>query len=451
MLTRTKINKSSRKEKCLLPIIKNMLNSKCLVVAILLFSATYSAAFASPLSSAKFGNSLTGEIPIIYNNHHIYVKQDFLKANRVLVALVKDDRVYMPLRNMFEQMGAIVDRSEDGKTITARKRGLDVSVTLGKSEIYINGETRPLDVPPMMYKGVLLVPVRVISEALGAYVQYEPNRHIVVVRYIPEVSVSHVIVSTPNPVMTSAPESIPNLESSPIPMPTSTEKPNPYSGGFVQGAYFAPKNYDEFSAGKYCPEAYLLSTSYAFKNSPLAVKVDFREYGYVTSDNLTDTVSNHYTRFSTIDGGTAQVPVFLARQNSLDARVEYQIASQRINAGIGYLHTTTNYGYPPLDAIGIGLEKLPILTPGIRLSSSVFYYPNARGVYTVTDQASTNFKTNYAIKYNVVKFDVGLALVLKNSPLYIHGGYAGDHYIKRTNATLSQTHDGPYIGLGVKL
>ena len=37
----------------------------------------------------------------------------------------------------------------------------------------------------MIYQGVVLVPVRVISEGMGAYVQWVPDQHIVVVRYIP--------------------------------------------------------------------------------------------------------------------------------------------------------------------------------------------------------------------------------------------------------------------------
>ena len=49
----------------------------------------------------------------------------------------------------------------------------------------INGESRPLDVPPMIYQGNVLVPVRVISEGMGAYVQWVPDQHVVVVRYIP--------------------------------------------------------------------------------------------------------------------------------------------------------------------------------------------------------------------------------------------------------------------------
>ncbi len=68
---------------------------------------------------------------------------------------------------MFEQMGATVTVSADGKTTTAVKPGASVSVTLGSDQVVINGETRPLDVAPILYKGIVPVPVRVISEALG--------------------------------------------------------------------------------------------------------------------------------------------------------------------------------------------------------------------------------------------------------------------------------------------
>ena len=40
----------------------------------------------------------------------------------------------------------------------------------------INGEARPLDVPPEIYKGAVVVPVRVISEGMGAYVLWVPDK-----------------------------------------------------------------------------------------------------------------------------------------------------------------------------------------------------------------------------------------------------------------------------------
>ena len=140
---------------------------------------------ASPAPPMAFGTPPSGEVPILYNDHTVYAKPDVLKQSRVLAALVKDGQIYVPLRSMFEQMGATVTASADGKTVTAVKNGASVSVTLDKPEVVINGETRPLDVPPMLYKGILLVPVRVISEGMGAYVQWVPDKRLVVVRYVP--------------------------------------------------------------------------------------------------------------------------------------------------------------------------------------------------------------------------------------------------------------------------
>ena len=114
----------------------------------------------------------SGQIPILYNDHHVYTKPDVLKQARVLAALVRGGTLLIPLRSMFEQMGATVSYDAGSKTVTVSKPGAEVKVTVGKPEVVINGESRPLDVPPMMYQGNVLVPVRVISEGMGAYVQW---------------------------------------------------------------------------------------------------------------------------------------------------------------------------------------------------------------------------------------------------------------------------------------
>ncbi|GAC1546227.1 MAG: hypothetical protein NVS2B17_29350 [Candidatus Velthaea sp.] len=248
------------------------------------------AAQAPPIAAAEFGSPPSGEIPILYNDHTVYAKPDILKRDRVLAALVKGGQIYVPLRSMFEQMGATVSASPDGKTVTATKPGATVSVTLGKDEVIINGETRPLDVPPMLYKGVVLVPVRVLSEALGAYVQWVPSKRVVVVRYIPTPPAAPVAPPTPAPVIVPTPVPI-----VPTPAPTQTPEERTYQG-FVQAAFSNRKNYNEFSAGAYCRQSYLLAGAYAFKNSPFAVKVDYRQDAYVTSDNVTDVFKNHYTQ-----------------------------------------------------------------------------------------------------------------------------------------------------------
>ncbi|MBC5825146.1 MAG: copper amine oxidase N-terminal domain-containing protein [Candidatus Eremiobacteraeota bacterium] len=388
------------------------------------------------VAGADLGSPPSGEIPILFNDHTVYTRPDVLKRSRVLAALVKSGRLYVPLRSMFEQMGATVSVSLDGKTITAAKSSASASVTLGKDEVVINGESRPLDVPPMLYKGIVLVPVRVISEALGAYVEWVPSKRVAVVRYIPA---------------TPAPAAEPTAAATPVPTsaPTALPVPQPYPG-FIQAAIAWPKNYNEFSAGQCCP-GFNAAAAYAFNDSPLAVKVDYRQGSYVTSDNFADSFNNHYTYFATIDGGSALTPVFLARQSSLDGRLEYQIAAPRIYLGVGYLHTSTNYGYPHLNAVGVGIEKLADLQPGVGFFGSAFYYPTASGNYTVSDPTSLNFGNSYRQQYRIVKYDVGFSLVWERSPVYLYGGFSGDRYTAKQNAPIGQTHDGPYIGLGVKL
>ena len=407
------------------------------ILAASLFALMFCACGAARAAAADFGAPPSGQVPIIFNDHHVYSKPDELKQNRVLAALVKDGTIFIPLRSMFEQMGATVSWDAASRTASAQKSGTSVQVTVGKNEVVINGETRPLDVPPEMYQGVVVVPVRVMSEALGAYVEWLPDRRICVVRFIP-----------PTPVPTAAPTAMPTAlpTTAPTPEPSST----PHYSGFIEGAVASAQVYNEFSAGKRCCRSYSFSGGYALADSPIAVKVDYRQDTYVTSDNVTDSLGNHYTQFTTIGGGTALTPVFEAKQTTLDGRLEYQVAAPRIYVGVGYLQTGTNYGYPHLDGFGAGVEKLPGLDSGLDFYGSAFYYPTASGTYTIAPSGSANNGGSLRQQYQIVKYDLGLTLIMKNFPVYLYGGFNGDRYTTKQNAPIGQTHSGPYIGLGVR-
>ena len=155
-------------------------------------------------------------MPILFNDHHVYTKPDRLKENRVLAALVRGNEILVPLRSMFEQMGATVSYDPATKTADVSKPGSDVKVTVGKPEVIINGESRPLDVPPEIYKGAVVVPVRVISEGMGAYVQWVPEKKVVVVRY--------VAAPVPTPPPPPPPPPTPAPTRPPTPRPTALRR-----------------------------------------------------------------------------------------------------------------------------------------------------------------------------------------------------------------------------------
>jgi hypothetical protein len=274
-------------------------------------------------------------------------------------------------------------------------------------------------------------------------VQWVPGRRIVVVRYL--------AVPAPTPPPTSSPTTAP-VAAPPVaatPAPTPTPGPKSYHA-FLEGAFAAPATYNELSAGQWCKQSFFLGAGYMFENSPLAIKVDYRQDVFVTSDDLTDRYGNHFTRFETIDGGISYTPVFRARQISLDERLEYRIAAAPLYIGASYIEASNNYGYPQPSGLGFGLEKMPALRSGVDFVGSAFYYPSVSGNYTVTGPSSSNLGVTYRQQYQTLKFDAGISLGLARFPVYLYGGFNGDRFIAKQNAPIAQTHDGPYVGLGVK-
>ncbi len=217
---------------------RSLLRVGLILAAVLLTSASTAVAAtqATPVAqasgSAGFGSPPSGPIPILYNDHHVYAKPDLLKHGRVLAAYARGGTLLLPLRSMFEEMGGTVAYDPSSRTATVSKPGSTIVVTIGKPEVVINGESRPLDVPPMLYHGMVLVPVRVISETMGAYVQWVPDRRLVVVRYLP---------ATPPPTEAPAPPPVP--EETLAPSAPAPPTPNPLTvGGYFRSYYFTRQN-----------------------------------------------------------------------------------------------------------------------------------------------------------------------------------------------------------------
>lgn len=93
--------------------------------------------------------------------------------------ITQDGRVLVPLRDIFEGLGARVDYKSTDQTITARRRGTIVRMELDSRRAEINGRRVRLDVPATTVDGSTMVPLRFVSEALGATVDYNANRGVI--------------------------------------------------------------------------------------------------------------------------------------------------------------------------------------------------------------------------------------------------------------------------------
>jgi len=391
--------------------------------------------------AANFGTPPSGQIPILFNDHHVYSKPDVLKQGRVLAALVKNGTVLIPLRSMFEQMGATVSYDAGSKTVTVSKAGSQVQVTVGKPEVVINGESRPLDVPPMIWQGSVLVPVRVISEGMGAYVQWVPDQHVVVVRYLPP-------TPPPTPAPTMAPTVAPTMAPTPTPMPKAT----PYKDIFIAGDYIvSPNIYNEFSPGNGGNSDYTVRGAIEFDalSLPWMIEASYTNWQYPHNCNASGPANA--SCFVTAIGGrfSTIVPAFTAVNRDGDVRLGLRVANPRIYIGVGYIWTSNNYGYPNMSAVGVGAEKLPDLNQALSFYGSIYYYPNLKGTYT-NNAITPPFPTSYGIGYNLLKYNIGVNYVIGNSPVFIDLGYMGENGANKNNAPISYTFNGPYAGLGIK-
>ncbi|HEY3416948.1 MAG TPA: copper amine oxidase N-terminal domain-containing protein [Armatimonadota bacterium] len=81
-------------------------------------------------------------------------------------------RTMVPLRGIFESLDAQVDWNASTRMITATKGDTDVQLGIGQTQATLNGRTVPLDVPAMIVRGSTMVPLRFVSEALGADVKW---------------------------------------------------------------------------------------------------------------------------------------------------------------------------------------------------------------------------------------------------------------------------------------
>ncbi|WP_281217284.1 copper amine oxidase N-terminal domain-containing protein [Lysinibacillus capsici] len=84
-----------------------------------------------------------------------------------------DNRTLVPLRSIFEELGATVIWNQNTKTISATKDTTNISLKLGTKTAVINGQAVSIDVPAQIRSGTTLVPLRFISEALGANVKWD--------------------------------------------------------------------------------------------------------------------------------------------------------------------------------------------------------------------------------------------------------------------------------------
>lgn len=87
--------------------------------------------------------------------------------------VIENGRTIVPLRGVFENLGASVQWDSKQQLVTANRSGTKIQLKIGSKSPKVNGKVVPIDVPAKVTNGRTLVPLRFVGEALGATVNYD--------------------------------------------------------------------------------------------------------------------------------------------------------------------------------------------------------------------------------------------------------------------------------------
>lgn len=106
---------------------------------------------------------------VVYLNN---VKQSYTPS-----AYMKNGTTLVPMKPIFEAFGATVSYDSATKKVTATKDSKKIVIGVGNKTAYVdaNGMTSTINLshPAEVYQGTTMVPLRFVSQALGAEVTFE--------------------------------------------------------------------------------------------------------------------------------------------------------------------------------------------------------------------------------------------------------------------------------------
>ncbi|HEY5257448.1 MAG TPA: copper amine oxidase N-terminal domain-containing protein [Candidatus Baltobacteraceae bacterium] len=134
------------------------------------FVRTFVAALATGILSLAFALPIRADVPatVFVNGQNLTFDQPPLE---------RGGRIFVPLRGVFENLGASV--VYDNGTVNATGHGHNISLHIGSNQAVVDGQNQTLDEAPFVVGSRTLIPLRFVAQALGAVVDWNQNSNTV--------------------------------------------------------------------------------------------------------------------------------------------------------------------------------------------------------------------------------------------------------------------------------
>jgi hypothetical protein len=128
-------------------------------------------------------NRLKGTVMLFIGSPAAYADRKPLAIepeNPNAAPFIENGRAYVPLRFISESLGADVDWDENKQKATVSLSGTVIEMTVDVSEYSLNGNRNTLDAPPVLRGERTYIPIRVIAEGFGKEVFWDDSGLIII-------------------------------------------------------------------------------------------------------------------------------------------------------------------------------------------------------------------------------------------------------------------------------
>lgn len=129
--------------------------------------------------------------------------------NPSVAPVIENGSTLVPLRIISENMGASVVWNGEDRSVTIEKADTNIYLILDQKTVIVNGEQKELSVAPKSVNGSTMMPIRFVSENLDCSVNWDGTNRVV------SILESGVTVVEP-PVVTPEPEQKPQEPAAPV-------------------------------------------------------------------------------------------------------------------------------------------------------------------------------------------------------------------------------------------
>lgn len=141
-------------------------------------------------------------IILILNSFYIYADSEitlYLDGEKIdcdPAPVIVNNRTMIPVRAVYEKMGAKVSWDDETRTVTVTYKDIKIEMKIGSDVATVNGIGMKLDSPAIIKNDRTMIPLRFVGEAVGSYVLWEDKTrsvHITSPEEVPLVIIENVV------------------------------------------------------------------------------------------------------------------------------------------------------------------------------------------------------------------------------------------------------------------